>query len=252
MGVPAQSRSFKREGNRVIMTQKLRVCCGVAVLLLACAIHAKETFPLDDESSNQRSLYEMQSQLYEQTLGNQKSGFSIKSAKPKSLYEKESALYSQALADESEVPSEVLIQDPAFTSVLTGESMQDPDFHSALSAGASAVQDPAFANQGEILAQVTAFTDSVPDMIFGGRPDPAFNQAGHNDDPPESHEDPAFAGSDSLVQEKGNNPDTIFGTHNDPAFVSHPAANGESTGVVNDPEFPPSSNSLVQEKGNNP
>merc|ERR1711985_106054 len=180
---------------------QLRVCA--LSLLLLCVIDAA---PIQDASANARSLYEMQSQLYEQALGNEKSGFSIESTK--SLYEKERALYSQVLADKTSnsAPSEVLVQeagkftaDPVFKDILTGESVSDPAFHNF---GGGGAPDPAFLNPGQELTQVSASSEdgdddddnhSVPDMIFGGRPDPAFNQAGHSNDPPGSHDDPAFS-----------------------------------------------------------
>merc|ERR1711977_3348 len=83
-------------------------------------------------------------------------------------------------------------------------------------------------------------------MIFGGRPDPAFNQAGHSNDPPGSHDDPAFSGDDSLLQDSHQNPDEIFGTHNDPAFTSHPGVNGGDTGTYDDREFSNSGNELIE------
>jgi len=221
----------------------------------------EDAAPIQDDAANGRSLYEMQSQLYEQALGNEKSGFSIESTK--SLYEKERALYSESLADKSSnaAPSEVLVQeaitsaDPAFSEVLTGASVSDPAFHNF---GGGGAPDPAFLKPGQELTQVSASSEdgddddddehSVPDMIFGGRPDPAFNQAGHSNDPPSSHQDPAFAGTDddALVQESHQNPDEIFGTHNDPAFTSHPGVNGGDTGVYNDPEFTHGNNELMQ------
>merc|ERR1712054_247769 len=243
----------------VVYEKMLRVC-GLTLLLL-CVIDAA---PIQDDAGNGRSLYEMQSQLYEQALGNEKSGFSIESTK--SLYEKERALYSESLADKSSnaAPSEVLVQeditaaDPAFSEVLTGASVSDPAFHNF---GGGGAPDPAFLKPGQELTQVSASSEdgddddddhSVPDMIFGGRPDPAFNQAGHSNDPPSSHDDPAFAGTDddALVQEMHQNPDEIFGTHNDPAFTSHPGVNGGDTGTYNDPEF--THDNLVQEGHQNP
>merc|ERR1711985_147382 len=199
---------------------QLRVCA--LSLLLLCVIDAA---PIQDASANARSLYEMQSQLYEQALGNEKSGFSIESTK--SLYEKERALYSQVLADKTSnsAPSEVLVQeagkftaDPVFKDILTGESVSDPAFHNF---GGGGAPDPAFLNPGQELTQVSASSE-------------------------DGHDDPAFSGDDSLLQDSHQNPDEIFGTHNDPAFTSHPGVNGGDTGTYDDPEFSNSGSELAQ------